>query len=153
MVAVGVIPLILFVYTLIFYSYLANHSDHDVAFFLSVSLILLVMNLGTNAGGTFGLAWLYLIVAALFIGVGFAVDKHASISFYQSIGPWFKSTFTDASTIGYKLLSFIVFPVGIVFYYTMYNSNRERALICGRCGLFGLLLWAVLLWAILGLAL
>ena len=89
MVALGVITLILLVFALIFYAYLANYSEHDVSFFMSVSLILLVMNLCTNASGSFGLSWLYLVVAVLFLGLGFAVDAHESVEFYKSIGPWF----------------------------------------------------------------
>ena len=87
MAALGVITLILLVYSLIFYAYLANHSEHDVSFFMSVSLIMLVMNLCTNASGAFGLSWLYLVVALVFIGVGFAVDKDESIDFYKSVVP------------------------------------------------------------------
>lgn len=153
MAALGVITLILLVYSLIFYAYLANHSEHDVSFFMSVSLIMLVMNLCTNASGAFGLSWLYLVVALVFIGVGFAVDKDESIDFYKSVVPWFKTTFTDTALLGYRALSFIVFPAGMVFYFVKYNDNPALSRICGRCSLFGLLMWAVLLWMILGLAL
>ena len=153
MVALGVITLILLVYALIYYAYLANHSDHDVSFFMSVSLILLIMNLSTNASGSFALSWFYLIVAVLFIGVGFAVDKHQSVRFYQSIGPWFKETFSNTKLLAVKLISFIVFPSGIIAYYMQYKTNKQSALVCGRCAAFGVLFWAVLLWAILGLAL
>ena len=76
MAALSVITLVLLVFMLIFYAYLANYSEHDVSFFLSVGLILIVMNLCTNASGTFGLSWLYLVVAVLFLGLGFAVDRH-----------------------------------------------------------------------------
>ena len=41
MAALSVITLVLLVFMLIFYAYLANTSDHDVSFFLSVGLILL----------------------------------------------------------------------------------------------------------------
>ncbi len=151
MVVLGVITLILLVYTLIYYAYLANHSEHDVSFFMSVTLIMLVMNLCTNAGGTYALSWLYLIIAVVFIGVGFAVDKEESIAFYQAIGPWFKNTFSDTATIGFKLLSFILFPVGMICYFTMQGSNVALARTCGRSALFGLLFWAVLAWALVGL--
>ena len=153
MVALGVITLILLVFALIFDAYLANYSEHDVSFFMSVSLILLVMNLCTNASGSFGLSWLYLVVAVLFLGLGFAVDVHESVEFYKSIGPWFKSTFSDVTLLGWKALSFVIFPAGIACYFAMYNGKPALARTCGKCGIWGLLLWAVLLWAILGLAL
>ena len=153
MAALGVITLILLVFVLIFYAYLANYSERDVSFFLSVGLIMLVMNLCTNAGRMFGLAWLYLVIAVLFLGLGFAVDAHESVEFYKSIGPWLKATFSDAALLGWKALSLVVFPAGMVCFFVMYKDKPALARVCGKCGLWGLLLWAILLWAILGLAL
>lgn len=153
MVALGVITLVLLVFSLIYYSYLANNSDRDVSFFVSVSLILLVMNLATNASEFFGIAFLYLIVSVLFIGLGFAVDKDESIAFYKSIGPWFKDTFTNTGLIGWEALSMIVFPAGITLYFVWYKNKPALARRCGGCSLWGILIWALLLWAILGLAL
>ena len=83
MAVLGVVTLVLLVFTLLFYAYLANHSDHDVSFFMSAGLILLVMNLATNAGGAFGLAWLYLSASLLFLGLGFAVDRANAAAFYD----------------------------------------------------------------------
>ena len=153
MAALSVITLVLLVFMLIFYAYLANYPEHDVSFFLSVGLILIVMNLCTNASGTFGLSWLYLVVAVLFLGLGFAVDRHEATEFYKSIGPWFKATFSDAALLGWKALSLIVFPAGIACYFAMYKGKPALARTCGKCGIWGLILWAVILWATLGLAL
>ena len=153
MVALGVITLFLTGYVLVYYAYLANHSERDVSFFLSVGLISMVMNLCTNAGGVFGLAWLYLIIAVVFAGVGLAVDSVNSVAFYTSIGPWFKNTFTNAKLIGWQILSTIVFPAGIALHFALYGKDRETARACGKCGAWGLLLWGVLLWMILGLVL
>ncbi len=153
MAALSVITLVLLVFMLIFYAYLANNSDHDVSFFLSVGLILLIMNLCTNASGSYGLSWLYLVVSLLFLGLGFAVDARNSTAFYKSIGPWFKTTFTDTAVLGWKALSMVVYPAGMVCYFVLYREKPELARTCGKCALWGLLLWAVILWAILGLAL
>ncbi len=153
MVALGVITLFLTGFMLIFYAYLANHSEHDVSFFMSVGLISMVMNLCTNAGGIFGLAWLYLIIAVLFLGLGFAVDAEYSVAFYRSMGPWFKNTFTNTKLIGWQILSMVVFPVGIALHFVWYGKKDDMAAVCGKCGAWGLLLWGVLLWMILGLAL
>ena len=152
MVILGVITLILLIWSLIYYSYLANHSEHDVSFFMSVTLILLVMNLATNAAGTFGLAWVYLIVSVIFLGVGFAIDKHTSVAFYQSIGPWFKKTFTDSAFV-YHIFCFLFCPVALICYFTLQKTNVTLARSCGRSGLFGLLFGIVLVWAVFGLVL
>ena len=153
MAVLGVVTLVLLVFTLLFYAYLANHSDHDVSFFMSAGLILLVMNLATNAGGAFGLAWLYLAASLLFLGLGFAVDRANAAAFYASVGPWFKETFSSGALFAQKALSFLVFPAGIALYFVKYGSDPALARTCGKCGAWGLLFWAVLLWAILGLVL
>ena len=150
----SVITLPLTIFVLIYYAYLFRHTDHDVSFFLSVSLISVIMNLFTNAGGTYELGILYLVLAVLFIGLGFAVDAQASVKFYTSIGPWFKKTFTNTKLLGWQALSFL-FPAGMALYFAWYKKEdkHELALECGKCSLWGLLCIAVLLWAILGLAL
>lgn len=153
MVALGIITLFLTGFAIIYYSYLSNHSERDVSFFLSVSLIAMLMNLCTNAGGVFGLSYVYLVIAVVFIGVGFAVDTTETIGFYTSIGPWFKTTFTNTAHIGWQVLSLIVFPAGIALYFVWYQTKPELARLCGRSALFGILLWILLLWTILGLAL
>ncbi len=148
------ITLILTAFTLLYYCYIANNTEeHDVSFFISVELIIMVMNLCTNQGGVFGLAWLYLVVDLVFLGVGWLIDAQDSVGFYTSIGPWFKNTFTDKDTILWKVLSFVLFPAGAVLYFVKYNNDATLAKTCGRAAFFGLLLWIVLLWAILGLAL
>lgn len=150
----SVITLPLTIFVLIYYGYLFRHTDHDVSFFLSVGLISLIMNLFTNKGGVFELGVLYLGLAVLFIGLGFAVDARASVKFYTSIGPWFKKTFTNTKLLGWQILS-LVFPAGVGLYFAWYKNDnkRELALECGKCALWGLLCVAVLLWAILGLVL
>ena len=153
MIALGVITLFLTGFALVFYAYLANNSERDVSFFLSVGLISMVMNLCTNAGGIFGLAWMYLGIAVLFIGLGFAVDTECAVAFYQSIGPWFKNTFTNTKLIGWQILSTVLFPVGIALHFVWYGKKTDVATVCGRCGAWGLLLWGILLWMILGLVL
>lgn len=153
MVALGVITLFMTGFMLIFYAYMAKNSDHDVSFFLSVGLISMVMNLCTNAGGNFGIAWLYFIIAILFVALGFAVSVSETIGFYTSIGPWFKRTFTNTKLIGWQVLSMAIFPAGIALYFTRYKTQPEPAKTCGRCALWGIVIWAVLLWMILGLAL
>ena len=153
MVALGIISLVLTVFMLIYYAYLANHTDRDVSFFISVGLISIVMNLCTNIAGLFTLAALYLVVALLFIGLGFAVSTSGSIAFYTSIGPWFKKQFSSTKIWGYNLLCSVVFPAGIVLYFVNHGKNRELACQCGRAAIWGVLCWAILLWAILGLVL
>lgn len=153
MLALGLITIVLLAFTFVYYSYIANESEHDVSFFLSVSLIMLLMNLCTNAGGFFEIAFLYLAVAVVFIAVGFAVDKDSSVDFYTSIGPWCVKTFTNTALIGWQVLSFVLFPAGMVLFFVWYNSKRELALVCGRAALFGLVFVGLLLWAILGIAL
>ncbi len=154
MAAFGFITLVLTGFVFLYYSYIANHTEeHDVSFFLSVALISMVMNLFTNAGGIFALAWLYLVIDVVFLGVGWLVDLENSVGFYTSIGPWFKNTFTDTQTIGWKVLSFVLFPAGIVLYFVNYNGNNTLAKTCGRAAWFGCLCVLLLLWAILGIAL
>ncbi len=153
MAALGVITLFLTGFVLVYYAYMANHTEHDVSFFLSVGLISMVMNLCTNAGGVFGLAWLYLAIALVFAGVGFAVSVPETVGFYTSIGPWFKKTFTNSKLIGWQILSLVIFPAGIALYFVWFKTKPELAKACGKCGIWGLLLWGVLLWMILGLAL
>lgn len=154
MLALAVITLFLTGFTFVYYSYLSEHSEKDVSFFLSVSLISMVMNLCTNTGsaaGGFGIV--YLVIDVLFIGLGFLVDSDNTLSFYKSIGPWFKNTFSNTKLIGWQILSFIVFPAGLVLYFVDYKSQPALAKACGRCSAFGLLVWGLMLWMILGLAL
>ena len=153
MAVLAFFTLVLTCFMLVFYGYLDRHTERDVSFFLSVGIISLVMNLFTNAGGVFGLAWLYLIVAVAFLALGFAVSVPASVGFYTSIGPWCKTTFTDKANIGWRILSLVCFPAGIVLFFVWYESKPELAKKCGQCGIWGLLIWAILLWAILGLVL
>lgn len=150
----SIITLPLTIFALIYYAYLFRHTDHDVSFFLSVSLISLIMNLFTNVGGIYVLGFLYLGLAVLFIGLGFAVDARASVNFYTSIGPWFKKTFTNTKLLGWQVLS-LLFPAGAALYFTWYKNDEkhELALECGKCALWGLLFIGVLLWAVLGLVL
>ena len=146
------VPLTIFV--LFYYGYLFRHTDHDVSFFLSVSLISVIMNLFTLSGGVYELGFLYLGLAVLFIGLGFAVDAQESINFYTSIGPWFKKTFTNTKLLGWQILS-LLFPAGAALYFVWYKDSEkhELALECGKCALWGVLLIVVLLWTILGIAL
>lgn len=153
MAALGVITLVLTSFTFVYYAYLANHSERDVSFFMGVSLISLVLNLCTNASHFFGIAFLYLAIAVIFLGVGFAVDTDESVGFYTSIGPWCVKTFTNTAFIGWQVLSFVLFPAGIALYFVWNKSKPELAKACGRAGMFGLVLCGLLLWAILGLAL
>lgn len=151
--ALGLLTLVLTVFTLIFYAYLDQHTERDVSFFLSVGIISLVMNLCTNAGGVFGLSYLYLAISVCFLALGFAVSVPETIGFYTSIVPWCKKTFTNTKMIGWQILSLICFPAGIALFFVHYEKNTDFARVCGRCGIWGLLLWIVLIWAILGLVL
>lgn len=153
MVALGIITLILTAFMMVFYGYLSKHTDRDVSFFLSVGIISMVMNLCTNAGGIFVLAWVYLVIALAFIGLGFAVSTQGSIAFYTSIGPWFKAQFSDMKACGFNVLSAVCFPAGIALFFVNYNKNRAFGNACGKAALWGILLWALLLWAILGVVL
>ena len=153
MLALGIVTLFLTAFTIIYYAYLANHSDHDVSFFLSVSMLSMLINLCTNMGGGNGLSVVYLIVAAVFLGVGFAVDLHETLAFYTSIGPWFKETFTNTKLIGWQILSMAICPAGIALYFVWYKDKPALAKVCGKCGIFGVLLLGLLLWMILGAAL
>ena len=153
MIALGIVTLVLTSLMIVYYCYIANHTDeHDVSFFISVGLISMVMNLCTNAAGFFGIAWLYLIIAVAFLGIGWLIDLESSKGFYMSIGPWFRNTFTG-SLIGWQLASFVLFPVGAVVYFAKYGRDAVLAKACGRAALFGLLCVLLLLWAILGLVL
>jgi len=157
MLALAIITLFLTGFAFVYYSYLSEHSEKDVSFFLSVLLISMVMNLCTNMGGNNsvigGFAIVYLIITVLFIGLGFAIDLHNTLAFYKSIGPWFKRTFTNAKMIGWQILSFIVFPAGLVLFFVDYKPQPALAKTCGRCAAFGLLVWGLLLWMILGVVL
>lgn len=165
LVILGILSLILSGFMLIYYGYLFRKTDHDVSFFISAAIILIVMNLFTNMASTtieitpegtitsYGakvLTFLYLILAVLGLGAGFLIDKDASVDFYTSIGTWCVSTFTDTALVGWKLLSFIIAPAGIVLYFVFYKSNHELSLVCGKAGIWGLLLWVVLIWMIFG---
>lgn len=150
----SVFTLFLTVFVLIFYAYLFRHTDHDVSFFLSVGLISLIMNLFTNGGGIYVLGFLYLGIAVLFLPLGFAVDAKATVAFYTSIGPWFKSLFTNFKLLGWRILSFL-FPAGAALYFAWYRDDgkHELAVECGKCALWGVVLIALILWAVLGLVL
>ena len=154
MVALGLITLVLTAFTFVYYCYIANHTDeHDVSFFLSVEFIFMIMNLFTNAGGVYGLSFLYLVASVVFLGVGWLIDSENSLGFYKSILPWFKNTFTNTALIGWQILSFVLFPAGAVLYFVNYNGKNELARSCGRAAWFGCLCVLLLLWAILGVAL
>lgn len=153
MLAVGVITLFLTAFVFVFYSYLANHSEHDVSFFLSVSIISMIMNLFTNMGGVYVLSFLYLGIDVLFIALGFAVSVEDSVAFYRSIVPWFKDTFTNGAVIGWQVLSAVLFPAGIALFFVNYRSNNVLAKACGKAAALGLVLVVWLLWMILGIAL
>lgn len=149
----AVVTILLTIFTLIFYAYLDRHTERDVSFFMSVCVISLVMNLFTNGGGVFVLAYLYLVIAVLFLALGFAVSVSDTIGFYTSIGPWCKKTFTNKEYIGWQVLSALCFPAGFVLYFKWYNTKSALAKECGKCGIWGLLCVAIILWAILGLVL
>lgn len=151
--AIGIVTLFLTSFMVVYYGYLFKNTDHDVSFFFSVGLISIVMNLFTNMSASAAvLSILYLIIAVVFLGVGFAISWDGSIAFYTSIGGWFKKTFADDATmITYRVLSFIFSPVGIVLFFVFYRSNREVALVCGKAGIWGLLVELLLVWMILGL--
>lgn len=153
MEVLGVITLFLTGFVFVYYSYLANRGERDVSFFLSVSVISMFMNLCTNQGGVFGLSFLYLAVAVLFIGLGFAVDLDLTLAFYGSIIPWCKRTFTNTALIGWQVLSAVLFPVGIGLYFGNYSKQPALAKECGKCAALGFVLFVILLWTILGLAL
>ena len=154
MAALGIITLVLTGFTIVYYCYIANHTDeHDVSFFISVGLISMVMNLCTQAGGVFALSWLYFAIDILFIALSFAVSVQGSIGFYKSIGPWFKNVFSNFGMIGWQLLSFILFPAGVVLYFALFRSKSEVALACGKMALWGMLFWLLAVWAVLGLVL
>lgn len=153
MVALGIITLLLTCYMMVYYAYLSRHTDRDVSFFMSVGVISIIMNLCTNAAGKFGLAWLYLGVAILFIALGFAVSTQGSIGFYTSIGPWFKGQFSDLKQCGFNVLSAVCFPAGIVLYFVNHNKNRVFGNACGKAALWGIVLWGLILWAVLGIVL
>ena len=153
MVALGIVTLVLTAYMLVFYGYLSTHTDRDVSFFMSVGLISMVMNLCTNMAGKFGIAWLYFAIALAFIGLGFAVSTSGSVAFYTSIGPWFKTQFSNGKNCGFSVLSAVIFPVGIILYFVNHGKDRAFANVCGKAALWGILLWAFLAWAVLGLVL
>lgn len=149
--AIGIITLLLTGFMLVYYAYLFRNTDHDVSFFISVGIISMVMNLFTNSSAAaMGLSILYLIVALAGIGLGWVVDANGSKAFYTSIGPFFKNEFSGPLVL-WKVLSFALPPVGIVCYFVFYKTEKERALACGNCGLWGLLLWVLLIWAIIGI--
>jgi hypothetical protein len=153
MEALGIVTLLLTGFVIVYYAYMASHTDRDVSFFLSVSILSMFMNLCTNTAGFFAIAWLYLGIGVLFIGLGFAVGARETTAFYASIGPRLKSTFTDVKRIGWQTLSLVVFPAGIALYFVHYKKDFAHAKVCGRCALWGLLLWGLLLWTVLGLVL
>ena len=153
MLALGIVTLFLTAFTIIYYAYLSNRSERDVSFFLSVSMLSMLLNLCTNAGGGSWLSVVYLVIAVAFLGVGFAVDLRETLTFYTSIGPWFKETFTNTERIGWQVLSMAVCPAGIALYFAWYKQKPALAKVCGRCGLFGVLLLGLLLWMILGIVL
>ncbi len=150
--AIGIVTLFLTSFMIAYYGYLFKHTDHDVSFFLSVGIISVVMNLFTNMSASAAvLSIVYLIVAVVFLGVGFAISPDGSIAFYTSIGGWFANIFNDAEMIAYKLISFIFSPVGILLFFVFYRSKREIAVVCGKAGAWGLLIELLLVWMILGL--
>ena len=150
--AIGIVTLFLTSFMVVYYGYLFKNTDHDVSFFLSVGIISIVMNLFTNMSASAAvLSILYLVVAVVFLGVGFAIDLHGSIAFYSSIGGWFKRVFGDTANLVWTLLSFILSPVGIVLFFVFYNSDHERALICGKAGIWGLFIELLLVWMVFGL--
>ena len=153
MAALGIITLLLTSFMMVYYAYLSNHTDRDVSFFMSVGIISIIMNLCTNAGGNFGIAWGYLVVALAFIGLGFAVSLEGSIAFYTSIGPWFKTQFNDKKALGFNILSSVCFPAGIALYFVNYKKDLPFANACGKAALWGVLVWVIVLWAVLGLVL
>ena len=153
MLALGIVTLFITAFTIIYYAYLSNHSERDVSFFMSVSLLSMLINLCTNMSGGSGLSVVYLIISVIFLGVGFLLDLHETLAFYTSIGPWFRDTFTNTKLIGWQVLSTALCPAGIALYFVWYKEKPALAKTCGRCGAFGLLLLGLLLWMILGAAL
>lgn len=147
---IGILTLLLTGFMLIYYAYLFRNTDHDVSFFISIGIIAMIMNLFTNSSaGAMVLSVVYLIVAVAFIALGWAVDVDGSKAFYRSIAPFFKEQLNAPLTF-WKVLSFALPPVGIVSYFVFYKSDRERALACGNCGLWGLVVWVIFIWAIVG---
>ena len=148
---IGIISLLLTSFMIAYYGYIFRTTDHDVSFFVSVGIVSIVMNLFTNMSASASvLSIVYLIVAVLFLGVGFAIDLNGTIAFYTSIGGWFTRNFTDKNAL-WRILSFVLSPVGIVLFFVYYGSDRELAVTCGKAGAWGLLIELLLLWAILGL--
>lgn len=147
---IGFLTLLLTGFMLVYYAYLFRNTDHDVSFFISVGIIATIMNLLTNASaGAMVLSVVYLIVSAAFIALGWAVDADGSKAFYCSIVPFFKEQLSGPLAL-WRVLSFVIPPVGIVSYFVFHKSDKDRALACGNCGLWGLIVWLILIWAIVG---
>lgn len=76
-------------------------------------------------GGILMIAILYLIVSAAFLGIGFAIDTRQTIAFYCGMGGWFKTTFTNTALIGWRVLSLLLPPAGVVLYFVWYKEKRN----------------------------
>ena len=144
------VGLALTVVVMIYYCYIANHSDRDVSFFLSVLIISVVLNLVTLTIGTYGLGWLYIAVAVVFFGVGFALSPAEAVGSFADFGRWLKHQFSAFKIWGFNVLCFIVFPVGIILYFVKHDKDRAFACQCGKASLWGIICWAILIWAIVG---
>lgn len=151
MAALSVITLLLTAFTIVFYGYLFKKTEHSVSFFICVEMFAFVANLCTITAGSWMIAILYLIVSAAFLGIGFAIDTRQTIAFYCGMGGWFKTTFTNTALIGWRVLSLLLPPAGVVLYFVWYKEKKELSHECGKMAIWGVLLWLVMIWLILAM--
>ncbi|MBO5045412.1 MAG: hypothetical protein J6C93_00905 [Clostridia bacterium] len=151
MEALSVITLLVTVFTIGYFTYMFHATENNVAFFLCVEIFAFVANLLTISSGAFTISILYLVASVAFLGIGFAINKKKTIAFYTGIGGWFKRIFTNKETFGWQILSFLLPPAGIALYFVNYKANRSRAEICGKMGLWGVILWVSVICLILGM--
>ncbi len=149
----NVLSLLILGFMLVFYGFMARNTENNVSFFLCVGMACFIANLCTISGGAWLAAILFLIVGIAFLALGFAVNRHKTLAFYTSIGPWFKKTFTNTRMIGWQILSMAVPPAGGALYFVWYKNEDKHdiSLQCGKNALWGLLLWLMLIWLIVGM--
>lgn len=154
MVFLNLLSLLVTAFVVAYFSFFSKKSDHSLSFFLCVSICMFIANLLTASagGGAYYAAIGYLIVDVIFLGLAFAVNAGEAVDCYKEFAVWGKRTFVGNQYLVLQLLSFFIFPAGIVLYFINYKKDNAKALTCGKCALWGIVFWASLIWFICGVS-
>lgn len=150
------VSLLVTAFVIAYYNMFMKKTERSLSFFLCVGICLFVANLitATVGGGAYFAAIAYVIVDLLFLAIALLIEFGQAVDTYVDFVRWAKRVFIPANNpyLWLQLVSFFVFPVGIVLYFVNYKKDFEKAVAYGKAGLWGLIFCASFVWYVCGVA-